>query len=324
MQMYSTRKGAIKTWGLLGLLTVVAVSPASSLSTQSNSVTLQNLPVEGINSILEYVPENLEIFVASNNLLERRSAALLPLNEETTRRYIANEDGFQDQVNRTRDNPRKQVRLNLGENFREYIINPEFRANIDNLVDNPLEQIYSDVEELNLAQTQVADISPLAGLKNLKLLYLFGTQVTDISALAGLENLQSLCLSYTRVTNLSPLAGLKNLRWLTLERAQVSDISPLAGLENLEYLCLSYTQVTDIGPLGELVNLRYLYLFFTQVSDISRLAGLNKLEWLNLSDTQVAVISPLAELQNLKTLWVSALTDVSSLRSLEGLTICRF
>ena len=57
------------------------------------------------------------------------------------------------------------------------------------------------VREVDLRGTPVTDLSPLAGLKNLDLLYLRNTQVSD----------------------LSPLAELKNLKWLLLGNMSVSD-----------------------------------------------------------------------------------------------------
>ena len=52
----------------------------------------------------------------------------------------------------------------------------------------------SDEEKLNLTaldlgNTQVSDVTPLAELKNLTTLYLWNTQVTDVTPLAALVNL---------------------------------------------------------------------------------------------------------------------------------------
>ena len=109
----------------------------------------------------------------------------------------------------------KQIRLNLGIYFRKYMVNADFRATVDGLVDNPLEQVWSDVEVLDLSNTQVSDISALAGLKNLKGLYLRNTQVSNITSLTGLKNLKNLALHGTQVTDVSSLF---HLRGLTISR----------------------------------------------------------------------------------------------------------
>ena len=191
------------------------------------------LPDDVLTSVLENIPEDLNIFAASKPLSQFRRAALLPLNKEQSRRYIANEDGFQDVVIASRANPRKQVRLNLGEDFRKYMVDAEFRATVNDLVENDLEQVWSDVERLNLTGAQVADIGPLAGLKNLKQLGLAGTQVFNITPLAGLKNLEVLNLSFTQVTDVSPLAGLEKLSWLKLSPTQVTNTSSLSHLRGL-------------------------------------------------------------------------------------------
>ena len=195
-----------------------------------------SVPDEIVDSILEYVPKDvspLDFFAASKRLSLFRRAALLPLNRKQSRRYISNEDGFQAVVNATRDNPRKQIRLNLGEDFRKYLVNAEFRATVNSLVDNHLEQVWSDLDTLCLYSAQVWDIRPLGGLKNLETLILSYTQVTDIRPLAELKNLESLSLNGTQVTVVKPLDGIDSLKTLQLYRTQITDIDSLAHLQSL-------------------------------------------------------------------------------------------
>jgi hypothetical protein len=72
-----------------------------------------------------------------------------------------------------------------------------------------------------------ADLKDLAGLTNLRALYLFYMPVTDadLKHVAALKNLQVLDLSATGVTDLGlkELAGLKDLRWLNLQTPRVTD-----------------------------------------------------------------------------------------------------
>ena len=153
----------------------------------------------------------------------RDAVRLLDLNREDSRRYIDNEGDYRDDVNRARAMPRTRTRLNLGDNFRSYMEDAEFRARVDALVASPLQQIWSDHRVLDLSGGAIQDISPLAGLVNLQQLYLCNTQVKDISPLAGLLNLQELNLGSTQVQDISPLVGLLNLRDLYLENTQVSE-----------------------------------------------------------------------------------------------------
>ncbi|MYE91676.1 T9SS type A sorting domain-containing protein, partial [Candidatus Poribacteria bacterium] len=54
--------------------------------------------------------------------------------------------------------------------------------------------------------------------------------ISDISPLAGLTNLRWIRLDNNEISDISPLTGLTNLRWSTLDNNEISDISPLDGL----------------------------------------------------------------------------------------------
>jgi len=113
---------------------------------------------------------------------------------------------------------------------------------------------------VDLAATQVTNLSPLKRLTKLECLWLNQTPVTDLSPLEDLTNLEDLFLRFTSVTNLSPLKNLMKLRFLDLRNnAQVIDLSPLKDLA-LEKLLLTDTKITDFSPLEELNSLRWLHL----------------------------------------------------------------
>jgi len=79
------------------------------------------------------------------------------------------------------------------------------------------------VVSVNLANTQMSDLSPLAELKSLEVLILNDTKVSDLSPLAELENLETLWIFNTQVHDLSPLAESKNLKVLWLDSTHVSE-----------------------------------------------------------------------------------------------------
>ena len=117
----------------------------------------------------------------------------------------------------------------------------------------------------------------------LRLLSVSQTDISDLSPLAGLSALQSLDCSETRVSDLGPLAGLSALQSLDCYGTQVSDLGPLAGLSALQSLDCSLTQVSDLGPLAGLSALQSLDCSETQVSDLGPLAGLSALQSLDCS-----------------------------------------
>ena len=101
------------------------------------------------------------------------------------------------------------------------------------------------VRFVNFSNTQLRDVSPLAELKSLKILYLGGFSFSDLSPLVEFKNLESLILFSTKVSDLSPLEELKKLEVLYLVDTPVSDLSPLAELKKLEELLLQGTHVSE-------------------------------------------------------------------------------
>ncbi len=192
----------------------------------------------------------------------------------------------------------------------------QFATNMDRLVLAPWG------EEGN----QVSDLSPIAGLVNLKVLDLFGNNVSDLSPLAGLINLEWLTFERNNVSDLLPLAGLINLRFLGFSEGNVSDLSPLAGLINLEGLKFHDGNVSDLSPLAGLVNLKRVDSWNSPLSDLSPLAGLTKLEKIDFCHGDISDLTPLAGLIGLKELYFVAneISDISPLAGLTELTRLNF
>ena len=208
-------------------------------------------------------------------------------------------------------------------------------------------QFATNLSSINGSGSKVSDLSPIAGLTQLKVLdidsidspsvihdakqlsrlvnltFLALHGVEDLTPLAGLPKLEQLFVSHPNIRDLSPLAGLINLELIHLELihmsgALISDLSPLAGLTKLEHVHLPGGDISDLTPLAGLTELEELHLHHNSISDISPIAGLTNLKRLDLSRIDVlSDISPLATLSNLE--WLSLLynkiSDVSSLPS---------
>ena len=195
---------------------------------------------------------------------------------------------------------------------------------------------------------QTLDLTPLAGLTNLRILELKRYDITDLTSLAGLTaledlhldaitleeapapdltplagltNLNVLWISDCFITDLTPLAGLTNVQFLTLLRNNIEDISPLAGLTNLWWLSLDGNWIYDLSPLADLTNLQNLDLSSSGITDLSPLAGLTNLESLSLGSTGVTDLTPVANLTNLThlRLYSTGITDLSPLAGLTNL-----
>jgi hypothetical protein len=85
------------------------------------------------------------------------------------------------------------------------------------------------LKELNLVSTQVEDLTPLASLTQLQMLWLTGTKVKSIEALKSCGSLISLTLKRTLVEDLSPLIGLR-LERLHIAETGVHDLRMITSL----------------------------------------------------------------------------------------------
>ena len=140
------------------------------------------------------------------------------------------------------------------------------------------------------------DFTPLAGLGNLvdlSLEYGIGwldtegallRRLVDLTTLAGLANLRRLYLGSGKpLLSLEPVGSLISLQSLTLWRSNIDDLAPLSPLINLEILDLSSNRVVDLEPLRDMVELRHLSLDRNQIEDLSPLSRMAKLQQLDVS-----------------------------------------
>ena len=213
--------------------------------------------------------------------------------------------------------------------------------------DKPLDKRLSMAPEgllyLNLSDTKIADLSPLAGmplgeldltncpnasnlapLHGMPLLRLFlnGTGVSSLEPLRGMNSLDTLQVVGTSVTDLSPLQGLR-IHKLNLMRSEVSSLAPLRGMP-LEELNVEATAVADLSPLAGM-PLKTFVGSGTSVQDFTPLSGLPlEVCWLESTDVGDLGFLKGAPLKKL-ILWncrkVRNLAVLSDIRTLEMLLL---
>ena len=166
---------------------------------------------------------------------------------------------------------------------------------------------------------QVKDLSPVAGLTNLRVLFLHHNPISDLSPVRGLTNLTDLMLYDTLVSDISPVRGLTNLTILQFHGTEVTDLSPLAGLINLKSLAFSDRGLSDLSPLAGLINLESVSSWSHSISDLSPLSGLTKLRAIDLCGGDISDLSPLVGLTGLEELYLFS-TDISDISPLARLT----
>ena len=204
-----------------------------------------------------------------------------------------------------------------------------------------------NLRKLELYNPSVSDWSPLAGLPNLRELWLSGIfpsklSLSNLSSLtllslqnisspsevfvSNLPKLKELWLSGISLSKLS-LSNLPELWSLNFYDSTVSEVSmsnlPNLGYLNLDDLTISKVSMSNLPNLGylnlnnnaisevsmsNLPNLGHLDLSHNSISDVSPLTGITNLWHLDLSHNSISDVSPLAGITNL---WVLDLSHNS-------------
>ena len=145
---------------------------------------------------------------------------------------------------------------------------------------------------LDLSDTKVTDLTPLAGAPLAALDVSKSQELTDISALRGLD-LVELNLSGTGVADLAPLRDMHTLEKLNVAGSKVADLAALRALR-LKSLNFVGCPISDLRAIQKMpledVNLRE-----TRVTDLSPLIGM-PIKSIDLSMAPVLDFSPLARL----------------------------
>lgn len=124
------------------------------------------------------------------------------------------------------------------------------------------------LRSLNLAYTNISDISPLSSL-NLTDLAICHTSITDISVVKNFSRLISLNINGLDVSDISAVTHLTKLQYLWMRRIDVLDINPLENLVNLRTLDISHNPyIKDISPLRKMTSLTFLDI--TETSTIPK------------------------------------------------------
>ena len=148
--------------------------------------------------------------------------------------------------------------------------------------------------KLNLHNTGISDLNPIAVMNNLEVLDLSDNGISDVQALMDMPLLKELDLSNNALTNVfvisqmlsqKPLLSKLGLAYAPIEDLNfLSLIDPQTGWPKpLRSLNLAHTGVRDINALSQLVTLKELDLSGNNIADINPLMNLSGITNLNLS-----------------------------------------
>ena len=181
----------------------------------------------------------------------------------------------------------------------------------------PLGQLVN-LRLLNLAGTEVSDLTPIRNLTELVELNLSGTKIFDLTPLRYSNKLSRLNINNTEIRSLIVLEKMSLLQNLEMRQTHVFDFEAVSKLTGLLNLDLEGTQIANLTPLEPLGQLLELNIARTPVQDLSPLQGLMNLESLNLDSTLVRDIQSLNRLEKLKVLYANY-TFISDLKPLQDL-----
>lgn len=146
---------------------------------------------------------------------------------------------------------------------------------------NQANTLIPSITEMDLSNTQVASVEPLAWFVNLEKLNLSNTQVKSFIHLSGLPHLSYLDVSNTQIDSFIHLSSNSDLQHLDVSNTQISSFIHLPSNSNLQYLDVSNTKIDSFIHLPSLTNLRYLNVRNTRIDNLTRMPSLPRLERLD-------------------------------------------
>ena len=156
--------------------------------------------------------------------------------------------------------------------------------------------LVSELTHLVAAEVEIENLDGIQNLTGLEELDLWDNAITDITQLAGLTSLNMLVLGANSVADVSALAGLANLTFLQIRENEIDDIGALSGLTQLTNLDISYNDISDISALSGMTRLTTLRVYNNPISDIGAMRGLTSLSELHVHDlSDLRTIRPLIE-----------------------------
>ena len=165
--------------------------------------------------------------------------------------------------------------------------------------------VYVDeTAQYDVPRGDISDLSILADMPDLSVLYLCRQEIDDISALAGLP-LRELYLCDNQISDLSPLEQMPDLETLYIGSNPFGDLSSLAALHDLRELnldCWDWYEPETLMPL-EGLDLEHLSAgnLYPVDEDWSFLRTLERLHTLWLWDPPWAAVE---ELEGCDSLWI--------------------
>lgn len=133
----------------------------------------------------------------------------------------------------------------------------------------------SALQQLDLSNNLLTDVSMLARMTTLTNLDLSKNQLTDISALSALNDLQVFRFSRNEVTRLPEWKASCALTAIDGSYNKLTSVAALKGFSRLNRVNFDYNNISNINPLADCRSLVQVDIFGNPVSDVSKLTEMD-------------------------------------------------
>lgn len=151
-------------------------------------------------------------------------------------------------------------------------------------------EYFKNLKYLSLSGIKtLEEMTPLSSLFTLKELNLANTNISDLSFLKPLVNLKKLTISLTPVRNISVLPELLALTFLDISDTSIDSWKPLSDCKKLKELYVRNSKNVDVKVLGALNKLQVLNINNVVFEDFNFLENLSKLEYISFGGTKLGI-----------------------------------
>ena len=143
-----------------------------------------------------------------------------------------------------------------------------------NVCSEKLIPLLSKTRVLNLSNTNLQDISPLAGFLQVRSLWLDNNKIKSLDSLGSLRNLVFLSLNNNNISNAEMIGEMSDLKWVFLNHNQIIDVDFASRLKTLKFLGLKGNLISNPEPLFALSPSTYIIVnnnpFVKMMCDIKK------------------------------------------------------
>ncbi|MDQ4485623.1 leucine-rich repeat domain-containing protein, partial [Bacillus cereus] len=187
-------------------------------------------------------------------------------------------------------------------------------------------QYMVNLEEFELHESNVKDISPISSLTKIKTMKLYLNPIENIEPISQLEKLQFLTLRNNKINDLTPLSQLKKVKVLDLIGNEIKDIKPLLSMNSVTKLYLSNNHINDLTNIEQLDNVRLLWIGDNPINNLEEISKMKNLVELEVANAEIRDLTPLANMEQLQSLdleqnYISDISPISKLNNLYALNL---